>query len=163
MLPFGAGPIAVKGQGDLLAYLAKCCNPLPGEEIVGYITRGRGVSVHSVDCPNVRNLLYEPEREIEVEWARQDGGVYRVTLWIETEDRPGMIAKLTEAIAKLEANIRQFEAQTLDSGRGLIEVTIEVRDRRHLEKVRQALRALAGVLQVERRMGRNQRSGESFD
>jgi GTP pyrophosphokinase len=162
MLPFGAGPIAVKGQGDLLAYLAKCCNPLPGEEIVGYITRGRGVSVHSVDCPNVRNLLYEPEREIEVEWARQDGGVYRVTLWIETEDRPGMIAKLTESIAKLESNIRQFEAQTLDTGRGLIEVTIEVRDRRHLEKVRQALRALPGVLQVERRMGRHQR-GESFD
>jgi len=119
--------------------------------------------VHSVDCPNVRNLLYEPEREIEVEWARQDGGVYRVTLWIETEDRPGMIAKLTESIAKLESNIRQFEAQTLDTGRGLIEVTIEVRDRRHLEKVRQALRALPGVLQVERRMGRHQRGGESFD
>ncbi len=68
-----AGPIAVKGHGDLLAYLAKCCNPLPGEEIVGYVTRGRGVSVHSVDCPNVRNLLYNPEREIEVEWARSDG------------------------------------------------------------------------------------------
>ena len=81
ILPFGAtGPIAVKGHGDLLAFLAKCCNPLPGEEIVGYVTRGRGVSVHSVDCPNVRNLLYEPEREIEVEWARQEGGLYHVTL-----------------------------------------------------------------------------------
>jgi len=163
MLPFGEGPIEVKGQGDLLAYLAKCCNPLPGEEIVGYITRGRGVSVHSVDCPNVRNLLYEPEREIDVEWARQDGGVYQVTLWIETEDRPGMIAKLTEAIAKLESNIRQFEAQSQETGRGLIEVTIEVRDRRHLERVRQAVRGLPGVLQVERRMGRSGRGAESFE
>jgi len=119
--------------------------------------------VHSVDCPNVRNLLYEPEREIDVEWARQDGGVYQVTLWIETEDRPGMIAKLTEAIAKLESNIRQFEAQSQETGRGLIEVTIEVRDRRHLERVRQAVRGLPGVLQVERRMGRSGRGAESFE
>jgi GTP pyrophosphokinase len=154
ILPFGAaGPIAVKGHGDLLAFLAKCCNPLPGEGIVGYVTRGRGVSVHSVDCPNVRNLLYEPEREIEVEWARQEGGIYHVTLTIETEDQPGMIARLTEAIAKLESNIRQFEAQTLENRRGLIEVTVEVRDRAHLEKLRQVIRAVPGVLNVERRMG----------
>src|SRR4029077_4932075 len=80
ILPFGQGPIAVKGHGDMLAYLAKCCNPLPGEEIVGYVTRGRGVSVHSVDCPNVRNLLYNPEREIEVEWDRQRDDTYQVSL-----------------------------------------------------------------------------------
>ena len=153
LLPGGVGPIAVKGEGDMLAFLAKCCSPLPGEEIVGYITRGRGVSVHSTNCPNVRNLLYEPEREIEVEWARQGDSVYRVVLVIETEDRPGMIARLTEVIAKQESNIRQLDAQTVETGRGLIEVVVEVKHRRHLERLRQALRAVAGVLQVGRRVG----------
>ena len=90
---------------------------------------------------------------VEVEWARQEGGLYHVTLTIETEDQPGMIARLTEAIAKLESNIRQFEAQTLETRRGLIEVTVEVRDRAHLEKLRQVIRAVPGVLNVERRMG----------
>ena len=66
---------------DLLSYLAKCCNPLPGEEIVGYITRGRGVSVHSIDCPNVKNLFYNPEREVEVAWARQKDEVYQFRSW----------------------------------------------------------------------------------
>jgi GTP pyrophosphokinase len=153
MLPFGSSAITVRGSGDLLAFLAKCCNPLPGEEIVGYITRGRGVSVHSVDCRNVKNLLYNPEREIEVEWARQAGDVFPTMLNIETEDEPGMLARLTDVIAKLDGNIRHIEAATPEPGRGLIEVVVEVRNRRHLEKLRQALRGVSGVLEVDRRMG----------
>ncbi len=151
VLPFGGGGISVKGHDDLLAYLAKCCRPVPGENIVGFITRGRGVSVHSAECPNVKNLLYNPEREIEVEWARQGDEVYPVVLVIETEDHPGLLARLTEAIAKHNSNIRQFEAAT-DTGRGLIEVVVEVRNRKHLEKLRQSLRAVSGVLGVDRRM-----------
>ena len=153
MLPFGSSAISVRGSGDLLAFLAKCCNPLPGEEIVGYITRGRGVSVHSVDCSNVKNLLYNPEREIEVEWARPDGEVFPIMLNIETQDEPGMLARLTDVIAKLDGNIRHIEAATPEPGRGLIEVVVEVRNRRHLEKLRQALRGVTGVLEVDRRMG----------
>jgi GTP pyrophosphokinase len=152
LLPFGDGPIVVKGHGDLLAFLAKCCNPLPGDDIVGYITRGRGVSVHSVDCPNVRNLLYNPEREIEVGWARQNEGTYRISLMIETEDHPGMLARLAEAISSQESNITHLEAETVDTGRGLIEVAVQVRDRKHLERVVARLRSLSGVLQVDRRM-----------
>jgi GTP pyrophosphokinase len=153
MLPFGSSPVTVRGSGDLLTFLAKCCNPLPGEEIVGYITRGRGVSVHSVECSNVRNLLYHPDREIEVEWARQDGEVFPIMLNIETEDEPGMLARLTEVIARLEGNIRHIEAATPEPGRGQIEVVVEVRNRRHLEKLRQALRGVSGVREVDRRMG----------
>jgi|CXWL01.1.fsa_nt_gi GTP pyrophosphokinase len=154
ILPFGsgAGPIAVRGHGDLLAFLAKCCNPLPGDEIVGYVTRGRGVSVHAVDCQNVRNLLYDPEREIEVEWARPDGSSYPVNLVLETEDQPGMLARVTELIAKEEGNIRQIDAETVDTGRGIIAMTVEVRNRKHLEKVKGGLRALPGVIKVDRRM-----------
>jgi GTP pyrophosphokinase len=152
LLPFGDGPIVVKGHGDLLAFLAKCCNPLPGDDIVGYITRGRGVSVHSVDCPNVRNLLNNHEREIEVGWARQNEGTYRISLMIETEDHPGMLARLAEAISSQESNITHLEAETVDTGRGLIEVAVQVRDRKHLERVVARLRSLSGVLQVDRRM-----------
>jgi GTP pyrophosphokinase len=153
VLPFAGGnALRVKGHGDLMAYLAKCCSPLPGEEVVGYVTRGRGVSVHSVDCPNVRNLLYNPEREIEVEWARTDE-VFPVILTIETEDRPGMLARLTEAIAKYDSNIRQIEADTEETGRGLIQVVVEVRNRKHLERVSEAVRGLEGVRDVHRPMG----------
>jgi GTP pyrophosphokinase len=153
VLPFAGGnALRVKGHGDLMAYLAKCCSPLPGEEVVGYVTRGRGVSVHSVDCPNVRNLFYNPEREIEVEWARTDE-VFPVILTIETEDRPGMLARLTEAIAKYDSNIRQIEADTEETGRGLIQVVVEVRNRKHLERVSEAVRGLEGVRDVHRPMG----------
>ena len=153
ILPFGtAGPLSVKGHGDLLAYLAKCCNPLPGEEIVGYITRGRGVSVHRVDCPNVQNLLYNPEREIEVEWDQQKDDVYQVSLTIEVQDRQGMLARLTEAITKAGSNITSIEADThTEIGRGNISVVCQLRDRKHLDKLLRELRAIPGVLRVSRR------------
>ncbi|MCP4200333.1 MAG: bifunctional (p)ppGpp synthetase/guanosine-3',5'-bis(diphosphate) 3'-pyrophosphohydrolase [bacterium] len=153
ILPFGPAAVAVRGDSDLLAYLAKCCKPLPGDEIVGYVTRGRGVSVHSVDCANVTNLLYNPEREIEVEWERVGDEVFPVPLVIETEDRPGMLARLTEAIAKFDGNIRNFEAETVETGRGQIAVVVEVKDKKQLEKLRQGLRGVRGVLDVRRPMG----------
>jgi len=159
----GQGPMAVSGPGDLLTVLAKCCRPVPGDDIVGYITRGRGISVHSIDCPNVKNLLYNPEREIEVAWAREDGGLYPVSFLIETEDRRGMLARLTEAIAKLDTNIRQIEADTERPGRGNIEVVVEVRNRTHLDRIRQALRALPGVLEVNRRMTGSSRAGQGLE
>jgi GTP pyrophosphokinase len=108
--------------------------------------------VHSADCPNVKNLLYHPEREIEVEWEGKSRELYPVVLSIETEDEPGMLARLTEAIARHHSNIRHIEAETEESGRGLIEVMVEVRDRRHLEKLHESLQALPGVLNVDRRM-----------
>ncbi len=160
ILPFGSDAIAVKGQSDLLAYLAKCCSPVPGEPIVGYITRGRGVSVHSVECTNVQNLLYNQEREIEVEWARQSDELYPVVLVIETEDHPGMLARLTEVMAKHNSNIRQIEAETIESGRGLIEVVVEVQNRKHLERLRQSIRALPGVFEVGRRRGRGSKTDQ---
>ena len=152
LTPSVGGAIAVRGYDDMLAYMAKCCKPLPGEDIVGYVTRGRGVSVHSVDCPNVKNLLYHPEREIAVEWARGDGRGFPVHLRIETEEIPGMLARLTEVIAKADSNIRQIEAEVLETHRGLIKVLVEVKGRKHLEKLRGAIQAVPGVLDVGRDM-----------
>lgn len=148
----GEGPIMVKGHGDLLAYMAKCCSPLPGEKIIGYITRGRGVSVHSVDCPNVKNLLYNPEREIEVRWAKELDEVFAATLFIETEDQKGMLAKLTQVVAEFKSNITNIGARTTETGHGLIEMKLEVRDRKHLLKILQGLRKTPGVLRVHRQM-----------
>jgi GTP pyrophosphokinase len=162
ILPFRDGPIAVKGHGDLLAYLAKCCNPLPGEEIVGYVTRGRGVSVHSMDCPNVKNLMYNPEREIDVEWARGKDDVYQISLLIETEDQPGMLARLTEVIAKADSNITQIEAETNEAGPARIGVICQLRDRKHLEKLLRAVRSIPGVLTVHRRMSGGETVAEAL-
>ena len=107
----------VKGDDDLLIYRAKCCNPIMGEPIVGYITRGNGVSVHAQSCPNVKNLLYDPERRIAVEWdqAKKTGEpVYDVRLSVEVEDRPGLLAAITAVLAGMNADIRNAEVRTFD-------------------------------------------------
>lgn len=152
-LLLGSGsPVTVRGEQDLLSNLAKCCNPVPGEAVVGYVTRGRGVSVHSTDCPNVTNLYFDPERLIEVEWERRTDSNFPVALTIRTEDHQGILARLTEAIAKESSNIRQCEAGTDETGRGLIEMVVEVQHLRHLDRIHRALDAVDGVLQVVRRM-----------
>ncbi|MEM7352574.1 MAG: bifunctional (p)ppGpp synthetase/guanosine-3',5'-bis(diphosphate) 3'-pyrophosphohydrolase [Acidobacteriota bacterium] len=148
----GGGPVTVKGASDLMATLAKCCDPVPGDELVGYVTRGRGISVHSETCPNVKNLDFDPERLIEVEWAFRPASVYPAVLAIETEDKTGMLARLTEVIAKESSNIRQFEADT-ETGRGVMEVVVEVRNRKHLERLCAAIDSIPGVLEVSRRVG----------
>jgi GTP diphosphokinase / guanosine-3',5'-bis(diphosphate) 3'-diphosphatase len=152
VLPFG-GPagIRVKGENDLLATLAKCCRPVPGEEIVGYVTRGRGVSVHATACPNVKSLLFDPSREIHVEWEKAKEASFTVDLTIETEDRPGMLAKITQVISAAGSNIRSIEARTSRDGTAVIEGSITTVNRRHLEKLLVSLGALPGVTGVRRR------------
>src|SRR5271155_3575162 len=98
MLGFGQAPLVVKGQDDLLVYRAKCCNPIPGDEIIGYITRGRGVAVHTKTCPNVQNLLYQAERRIAVEWGGDSASTFPVQLYIRAKDRAGLLAEITAVI-----------------------------------------------------------------
>ena len=109
--------ITVRGQGDMLVYRARCCNPIRGESIVGYITRGKGVAVHAVNCPNVTNLLYEPERKIDVEWARDDSTptAYPVKLTVFCDDKFGMLKSITGVIGDAKSNIRNIAAHTANS------------------------------------------------
>jgi GTP pyrophosphokinase len=152
VLPFGAAAgIRVKGENDLLATLAKCCRPVPGEEIVGYVTRGRGVSVHSTACPNVKNLLFDPGREITVEWEAARNAAVTVDLEIRTEDRPGMLARITQVISVANSNIRSIEARTSADGTATIEASVTTLDRKHLDKLLVSLRALPGVTEVRRK------------
>ena len=145
--------IKVRGMDDLLVYRAKCCNPIRGESIVGYITRGKGVAVHSTNCPNVQNLLYEVERRIEVEWARSAGQSFPVKMVVHTDDRPGMLNQLTSVLFTEESNIRSLEAR-MDQHRGgdgaIVDMTVDVRDKKQLERIVGAIRRLSGVRDVER-------------
>ena len=143
--------IKVRGFDDLLVFRARCCNPIRGEKIVGYITRGKGVSVHSATCPNVVNLLYDPERRIDVEWDKGiDGSPYTVRLSIQVEDRRGILADVSSKIAGINTNIRNVEARTDEDQMGRIDMTVEINDLKHLQKVIKSLRSIDGVVDVER-------------
>jgi guanosine-3',5'-bis(diphosphate) 3'-pyrophosphohydrolase len=150
LLRVGEDRITVKGSGDLLIYRAKCCNPIMGEPIVGYITRGKGVSVHSQSCPNVTNLMYDPERRIAVEWERGGEAAYEVRISVEVEDRPGLLAAITAVLAATNTDIRNAEARTFDDRTAAIELTLRIQDLKHLEKVTKSIRGVAGVIEVER-------------
>jgi GTP pyrophosphokinase len=143
--------IQVHGHGDLMVYRAKCCNPIRGEDIIGYITRGKGIAVHAKNCPNVLNLLYDAERRIEVEWVGPKYSVYPVKLTLYTEDRQGMLADVTTAISGVHSNIQNIEART-GSNRAHIDLTVDIIDLEHLEKIVSSLRRIEGVYQVERVM-----------
>jgi guanosine-3',5'-bis(diphosphate) 3'-pyrophosphohydrolase len=144
--------IKVKGVDDLLVYRAKCCNPIRGEGIVGYVTRGKGIAVHSKNCTNVQNLMYEVERKIDVEWARAATETFPVRVVVHTDDRPGMLNQLTSVLAAEQSNIRSLEASS-DDKRGdgaIIDMTVEVRDKKQLERVAAGIRRISGVRDVER-------------
>jgi len=143
--------ITVRGADDLMVFRARCCNPIRGERIVGYVTRGKGVSVHSATCPNVVNLLYDPERRIPVEWDRaSDVRPYTVRLRINVEDRRGILADVSARIADINTNIKDVEATVDGEHHGSIRMTVEISDVKHLDRVIKALKKVDGVLAVER-------------
>lgn len=154
LIRLGDDSIVVRGVDDLMVTRARCCNPLRGEEIIGYITRGKGVAVHSTRCKNVKQLMVNPERIVEVEWAgRSDKEAYAVKLLAITENRTGMIAGITGAISDMKTGIRDARASVESDERGRIEVTVEVFDVKHLDKVINSIKSVPGVLDVERLQG----------
>lgn len=142
--------IRVRGTDDLLIYRAKCCNPIMGEPIVGYITRGRGISVHAQACPNVRNLAYAAERRIDVEWESGAETAYEVDISVNVEDRPGLLAGITAVIAGMQADIRNAEVRTFDDRSAIMEFTLKVKDLKHLERIVRSVKGVGGVVDVAR-------------
>jgi GTP pyrophosphokinase len=143
--------VQVRGMDDLLVYRAKCCNPIRGEAIIGYVTRGKGVAVHSKACSNVQNLMYESERRIDVEWTGKPdrAETFSVSLAVVSEDRQGMLAAISSAVSSLHANILDLSART-DEERGVIDMTVQIPDMKHLERVISSVRELPGVYDVVR-------------
>ena len=143
--------IMVKGQGDMLVYRARCCNPIRGENIIGYITRGKGVAVHAVNCPNITNLMYEPERRIDVEWARDESAptAYPVKLTVYCDDKFGMLKNITSVIGDAQSNIRNIGAHT-ENSQASVEIVLDISDLKHLEQIMAGLRKIPGVHEVQR-------------
>lgn len=153
----GSDSLQVEGQNDLLVYRARCCNPIRGEEIVGYVTRGKGVAVHARSCPNVQNLLYESDRRIAVEWAPAREGQssgssqrYPVKITIYCDDRTGMLKELTAVISDENTNIRSVDIRHDDNGEAILEFIVDAEDVRHLNRIVLGLRRVNGVRTVQR-------------
>ncbi|HEX4021850.1 MAG TPA: bifunctional (p)ppGpp synthetase/guanosine-3',5'-bis(diphosphate) 3'-pyrophosphohydrolase [Acidobacteriaceae bacterium] len=153
----GSDSLTVEGHDELLVYRARCCNPIRGEEIVGYVTRGKGVAVHARNCPNVQNLLYEADRRIAVEWARMpdedaDGhrGTYAVKLTVFCDDRAGMLKEMTAVISDDGTNIRGVDTKAGTGAEAIVEFIVDAYDVRHLNRLVNGLRRLPGVREVQR-------------
>ncbi len=159
----GKGPrIIVGGLEDTLIKVSRCCNPIPGDEIMGYITRGRGVTVHKKDCPNAKNLLADTEnRLIDVHWdmgiadEAEPAGEYLAKIRIETTDRKGMLNSVTSVIANQGVNIHSATAKTTKQKTGLLDFSVEVRDSNSLDSLIRAISRLIGVTKVYRLDGQN--------
>ena len=149
---FGETTLEVDGIDGVLVYRCRCCNPIPGDEIVGYVTRGKGVGVHSTRCPNVQRLLYDSERRIDVRWAqKREGAVYPAHLTAHVEDRPGVLKDLTSAVANAGLNIRSIKSGPVDrGGEAAVELVVEVADKSQLDRVADSLAAAPSVRSVER-------------
>jgi GTP pyrophosphokinase len=151
----GSDSLQVEGQNDLLVYRARCCNPIRGEEIVGYVTRGKGVAVHARSCPNVQNLLYESDRRISVEWSRAGDEAsraqrYPVKITVFCDDRTGMLKELTAVISDENTNICGVEIRRDENGEAIIEFVVEAEDVNHLNRMVLGLRRVNGVRTVQR-------------
>jgi guanosine-3',5'-bis(diphosphate) 3'-pyrophosphohydrolase len=144
----GSG-IKIQGLSGLMVRYAQCCQPVPGDTVVGYVTQGRGISIHRVDCPNLLTLSSE-ERRVEIDWQEVKGEAFPVRLAVSGEDRRGLYADVMQAISQSGANVKAADLVTRD-GTVFSTVVVEVDNRIHLAKVIKAIRKVKGITDVERR------------
>ncbi|KQN46222.1 GTP pyrophosphokinase [Frigoribacterium sp. Leaf44] len=142
--------VLVRGAPDILVKLAKCCTPVPGDQIVGFVTRGQGVSVHQANCHNVQGLLKEPERMIEVEWAPSSKSVFMVQIQIEALDRSGLLSDVTRVLSEHHVNILSATVSTSTERLALSRFVFEMGDTTHLDRVLNAVRRIDAVYDVYR-------------
>jgi GTP pyrophosphokinase len=143
--------IQIRGIEDMMVRFARCCNPLPGDAISGYITRGRGVTVHTADCPNV--LGSDPERLIQVSWNLKERAVHAVRVRVICNDKKGLLAEISSALASSEVNIIRADVSTTEDKKAICNFELEVNDLKHLQNAFRALTKLKNVLKVERLRG----------
>ena len=146
----GSKGVRIQGADGLMVRYAQCCQPVPGDPVVGYVTRGRGVSIHRGDCPNLLFLAHEPERRLEIDWQEVEGERFTVRLTLEAYDRRGLYADVAAAVSATGTDIRSMELQTVD-GRVTGSALVEVENLAHLERIMKAARRVKGVSEVARR------------
>ncbi len=142
--------VSVDGMSDVVVRFAKCCNPLPGDDIVGYITKGRGITVHSIDCPNLARLGYDPDRRVEVEWCDLGRSTFPARIRLEAYDRPGLLAEITNLISGEGVNIESANISTTVDKRAFLNFVVDVKSREHLENLLAKIQAIDGVIRAER-------------
>ncbi len=142
--------VKVKGGRDLLMQLSRCCNPVPGDRIIGYITRGRGLTIHSLECPNLEALDYDKERLVEVDWDREISGTHAVKVSVLAIDKTGVLANVSSSISQCEANISRAEITTREDRKAMLDFVVEVTDTNHLSRVLQAIERVNGVITARR-------------
>jgi GTP pyrophosphokinase len=142
--------LKIQGVDGLMVRYAACCQPVPGDKVVGYVTRGRGVSVHRGDCPNLLQLAHEPERRLDIVWNKTEGERFTVRLAIEGTDRRGLYADLATAVSETGTDIRSLELKSVD-GRLTGAALVDVENLAQLEKILKAIRKVKGVAEVARR------------
>ena len=146
----GDGGVIVKGYDDMLVRFAKCCNPVPGDSIVGYITRGRGVSVHRSDCSNVHTADFEQGRMIDVTWAGGESASYNVEIQVAAHDRPGLIAEISNVLYTMGFSITSVNARMGKNNTAIIVIGLEISDISQLDEIQKGMRNITGVLDVFR-------------
>ena len=145
--------IVVKGIDNCLIRISRCCNPVPGDEIIGYITRGRGVSVHRKDCPNVKaNIIDGDARLIEVYWYKKSSKnvSYLADITLKANDRPGLIVEITNAIGESRIPLRAINARTAKDMSSLMHMTLEITDTDQLDRIISKMKRIKGVLEITR-------------
>lgn len=150
---FGDDTVLVDDNVGVLYILAQCCKPIWGDEIVGYTTRGRGISIHRSLCPHLVSAALNPERRVSVAWGKQSKGLFDTEIVVTTEDRPGMVATISDAIQHAGFSMQRFNASSTEGGAGLFHIALRVKDRSHVVELMAAVRRLKGVFTVERVRG----------
>jgi len=146
----GTKGVRIQGVDGLMVRYAQCCQPVPGDPVTGYVTRGRGVSIHRADCPNLLFLTHEPERRLEIDWQEADGERFLVRLALEGNDRRGLYADVAAAAGDTGTNIRSMELKSTD-GKATGSLLVEVENLNHLTRIIKAVRKVKGITEVARR------------
>ncbi len=142
--------VKIRGVDDIMIHFSKCCNPVPGDKITGFVTRGRGVSIHAADCPNLYDLEEERERMIQVEWDLEQKVSHSARITVLTVDKPGLLANVSTAIASADSNISHAEITTTEDKRAVCNFVVEITDTKHLERVMKKIGQVDGVINVKR-------------
>jgi len=143
--------VSVPGVDNVLVRFARCCNPVPGDEIIGYVTRGRGVSVHRLDCRNASIILdNDEERAVEVCWDTKAGESYPVDIEMEAYDAPGLLTLVINTTVEMKAHVSAVTARTVSNRLAVINMTMEINDVKHMNSVIERLKRISGVQSVRR-------------
>jgi GTP pyrophosphokinase len=140
----------ISGMDNMLIHLSKCCSPVPGDKVIGFITRGRGVSIHTADCPNVGELTFDKDRLIEVSWGDLQTAAHAVKISVRTQDKPGLLASVSSSISATEANITHAEVSIGEDREATLNFTIDIKDVDHLNRIIKNIEGISGVLGIRR-------------